>query len=44
MRPIKEIGNATHFRKVQKTYLIEMGEMSDNENESDTPSMDEVFE
>jgi len=45
MRPIKEIGNATHFCKVPKTYLIEKGEMTETEIESDdTPSMDEIIE
>lgn len=44
MRPIKEIGSATHFCKVPKTYLIEKGEMTETEIESDTPSVDEIFE
>ena len=44
MRPIKEIGSATHFCKVPKTYLIDLGEMTETEIESDTPSVDEIFE
>jgi vacuolar protein-sorting-associated protein 4 len=44
MRPIKEIGVATHFRKVPKQHLIEIGEMTDTDNESDTPSVNEILE
>lgn len=44
MRPIKEIGVATHFRKVPKTYLIEMGELSENENGSDSASVNEYYD
>jgi hypothetical protein len=35
MRPIKEIQNATHFRKILKTDLVEQGLISKEELESE---------
>lgn len=40
MRPIKEIQEATHFRKVAKKELIEQGLLTDDEDENESSGED----